>query len=75
MDFDLKIGTPSGYIFGVTLQPEEQTEMAQFNSREKMDYMMAHNILGHPGRDLLLGTAEKLGWTLSEKTTIIVKTV
>ena len=41
--------------------------MAQLNSSNKIDYMKAHGILGHPGRDLLLGTAGKLGWTLSEK--------
>ena len=75
MEFNLKIGTPSGYIFGINLHPEEQMEMAQFNSSNKMDYMKAHGILGLPRRDLLLGTAVKLSWTISKKVTKIAKIV
>ena len=65
--FDLKFGTPKGYIFGITMHPEDRAEMAQVTLEKNYNYMTAHGLLGHPGRDLLLGTVERLSWNLSEK--------
>jgi hypothetical protein len=65
--FDKKVGTPRGHVFGTTMIPNG-TEMAQVNLT--VGYKQAHEILGHPGRNKLLGTTERLKWPIGEKSVI-----
>jgi len=65
MNFDRKVGTPRGHVFATTLIPSTNYEIAQINL--PIGYEKAHQILGHPGQNKLLGTADRLGWTLAAK--------
>jgi hypothetical protein len=66
MKFDRKVGTPRGHVFATTLIPATNYEIAQVNL--PIGYEKAHQLLGHPGQNKLLGTAERLGWILAAKT-------
>jgi len=65
MNFDRKIGTPRGHVFATTLIPSTNYEIAHINI--PIRYEKAHEILGHPGQNKLIGTADRLGWTLAAK--------
>ena len=67
VNFDVKFGTPKGHVFGATIVPEIENEMVQINIRQRLDYVRAHQMLGHPGRNKLLGTTERLHWHLNER--------
>ena len=54
-------------MFGGTIVPEIGNEIGQVNIRQRLDYERAHQILGHPGRNKLIGTTERLHWHLNEK--------
>jgi hypothetical protein len=66
MRFDKRIGTPKGHVFAITMLPEEilDSEIADV----AIPYEDAHRILGHPGKNKLIGTSERLKWTLSKQT-------
>ena len=66
-NFNVRFGTPKGHVFGATIIPENNNEMGQVNLRQRLDYERAHQILGHPGRNKLIGTTERLDWHLNEK--------
>ena len=65
MNFDTKIGTPKGHIFGAIIKPQDTSEIAQIT--ESIEYQDAHQLLGHPGRNKLLGTAERLNWKINPR--------
>ena len=67
MRFDKRIGTPKGHVFAITMLPNrtEDYEMANVT----VQYEDAHNLLGHPGRNKLIGTSERLKWTLAKQLT------
>ncbi|MFN7263265.1 MAG: reverse transcriptase domain-containing protein [Cyanobacteriota bacterium] len=66
MRFDKRIGTPKGYVFAVTMFPESNEE--DF-ANVTIQYENAHALLGHPGKNKLVGTSERLNWSLSKQTT------
>ena len=66
MNFDTKFGTPHGHVFGTTIVPQRETEMAFIATKPNKNYMEVHQLLGHPGREKLLGTCKRLQWNLSQ---------
>ena len=66
MRFDKRIGTPKGHVFAITMLPEGifDREMANLT----IPYEDAHQLLGHPGKNKLIGTSERLKWTLHKQT-------
>lgn len=65
MRFDRKIGTPRGHVFATSMIPSENYEQAQANLN--INYEQAHAVLGHPGQNILLATAERMNWNLSRR--------
>ena len=65
MKFDTKIGTTKGYIFATTMVPDD--DLIQNRVNPVMAYEKAHEILGHPGKNKLIGTAKRLNWSLSAR--------
>jgi hypothetical protein len=66
MKFDRRIGTPKGHVFAITMMPEGTNEREMANVT--MQYEDAHKRLGHPGKNKLIGTSERLKWTLTKQT-------
>jgi len=69
LKFHEKFGTTKGHVFGATISPLSQTALIS-GTKTTMTYTQAHQALGHPGRNLLIGTSKKLGWTLTGEDTI-----
>lgn len=67
MNFNRRVGTPRGHVFATSLIPLSNYDSEQANL--SIGYEAAHQILGHPGRNLLLGTADRLKWTIKDKKT------
>ena len=67
--FDIKFGTPKGHVFGATILPyiENTQEEVQVNLPALLNYEKAHQLLGHPGRNILVGTCNRLQLNLSER--------
>lgn len=63
MQFDEKFGTTKGHIFGTTIIPLSATALVTGIKADKT-HEEAHQILGHPGKDLVNGTSNRLGWKL-----------
>ncbi len=66
MKFDRRIGTPKGHVFAITMMPEGTNEREMANVT--MQYEDAHKRLGHPGKNKLIGTSDRLKWTLTKQT-------
>ena len=66
ISFDRRVGTPRGHVFASSLIPAENYNAEYANI--SINYEKAHQLLGHPGRNLLLGTADRLEWKVKEKT-------
>ena len=66
MRFDKRIGTPKGHVFAITMIPEGNINHEMANAT--ISYEDAHQLLGHPGKNKLIGTSERLNWTLSKQT-------
>jgi hypothetical protein len=66
MRFDKRIGTPKGHVFAITMIPEGNNNHEMANVT--VPYEDAHQLLGHPGKNKLIGTSERLKWTLSKQT-------
>ncbi len=45
---DKSFGTPKGHVFGATIVPEKECEMAQLNLQKQIEYEKAHQLVGHP---------------------------
>ena len=67
MRFDRRIGTPKGHVFAITMLPYTAEECEMANAT--IQYEDAHKLLGHPGRNKLVGTSERLKWTLTKQVT------
>jgi hypothetical protein len=67
--FDIKFGTPKGHVFGAMILPytEDIREEVQVNLPAQLNYETAHQLLGHPGRNILVGTCDRLQVKLSER--------
>ena len=65
LKFDTKFGTPHGHVFGTTITPMQGSETAFLGAQASKNYMEIHQLLGHPGRDKLLGTSERMNWKLT----------
>lgn len=66
MKFQTKFGTQQGHVFGTTIIPASGDATAFIaGARTSKKYMEVHQLLGHPGRDKLLGTCERLNWKLT----------
>ena len=65
--FNTKFGTPKGHVFGACILPENENELAHVNMKTILNYEKAHQLLGHPGRNKLIGTSERLNWNLSDR--------
>ena len=63
LKFDTKIGTTRGYIIGTTMIPE--ADLTRNLLDPNLAYEKAHALLGHPGRNYLIGTAKRMNWSLS----------
>jgi hypothetical protein len=66
MTFDGRGGTPKGHLFATSMIPETKYNVRYANVL--IQYERAHQMLGHPGRNLLPGTAARLNWNISKKT-------
>ena len=70
MKFDTKFGTPHGHVFGTRINPMKGNETAFLaNTKVNKNYMKVHQLLGHPGRDKLMGTCDRMNWKLTAETT------
>ena len=65
--FNQKFGTPKGHVFGATIVPQGGNEFVNMNVEKQFGYEMAHQLLGHPGRNKLISTSERLEWTLTAR--------
>lgn len=67
MSFNRRVGTPRGHVFASSLIPADNYNVEYANI--SINYEKAHQLLGHPGRNLLLGTADRLAWKIKDKAT------
>ncbi len=59
-----QLGTPKGHVFGATIVPEKKSKLAFVTTKANKKYMEIHQLLGHPGRDKLLGTSDRMNWKI-----------
>jgi len=64
MQFDENFGTTKGHIFGTTIIPLVSATALVTGIKTDKTLEDAHQILGHPGKDLVNGTSNCLGWKL-----------
>ena len=78
LKFDMPISTKKGVVFAVCIKrdkgeggdngnPKNNDEMAMVAAAPKisMEYMMAHDKLGHMGEATTRAVAKQLGWTIT----------
>ncbi len=63
--FKTKFGTPTGHVFGFTIIHDKEKEIVVVAKHKAKEYLKAHQLLGPPGRDQLLGSCKQLHWNLS----------
>ncbi|MFM8622083.1 MAG: reverse transcriptase domain-containing protein, partial [Holophagaceae bacterium] len=59
-----RFGTAKGHIFGTTIVPLSATALVTGIKTTK-SHAEAHQILGHPGKELMKSTSNRLGWNLT----------
>jgi len=64
MEFHTKFGTSKAHVFGTTIRPSTGVALVSETKINKT-FEEAHQILGHPGKELLASTSERLNWKLT----------
>lgn len=62
--FSTKFGNAKNHVFGTTILPSTSVALVTETASEKT-FDKAHQLLGHPGKELLVNTAKRLGWKLT----------
>jgi len=67
LTFHDRFGDSKGHVFGTTIESLAATALVSGTSTNKT-YDQAHQVLGHPGKELMIATSKRLKWKLDGDT-------